>query len=90
MQQLRLLEVARAVAAGELTLPGELLDDVLALTAPDDPRSTVGATLGRSREVAAAGASRWGDWGNDPRRSPDESRLARIVKEAYEVMWSDA
>jgi hypothetical protein len=90
MQRLRLLEVGRAVAAGELALPSDLLDDVVALTAADDPRSSIGAAQPRGREVAAAGAARWANWGNDPRRSPDESRCARIVKEAYEVMWSDA
>jgi Ni2+-binding GTPase involved in maturation of urease and hydrogenase len=89
MHRLRLLEVAHAVAAGELILPADLLDDVVGLTSPDDPRSTVSAIRSRSQEVATAGASRWGNWGNDARRSPDESRLARIVKEAYEVMWNE-
>jgi hypothetical protein len=43
----------------------------------------------RSRDLAAAGAGRWSSWGNDPRRSPDEARLARVVKEAFEVMWTE-
>ncbi|MGE0140990.1 MAG: dynamin family protein [Ilumatobacteraceae bacterium] len=89
MQRLRLLEVGRAVAAGELALPPDLLDDVAALSATTDVRSVVGAVQGRTQEVAAAGAARWANWGNDPRRSPDESRFARIVKETYELMWSD-
>lgn len=89
LQQLRLLEVAQAVSSGDLTLPDVLLSDVLALTGSHDPRSSVGAVATRSRETASAGASRWAAWGNDPRRSPDEARLARVVKEAYEVMWTE-
>lgn len=89
MHRLRMLEVAHAVAAGELALPDDLLDDVVALTTSQDPLSVVGSISGRSRETASAGAARWASWGNDARRSPDESRLARIVKEAYEVMWTE-
>ena len=86
---LRLLEVAQAVAAGTLALPESLLADVLALTAAPDPRSVVGVVAGRSSEAAAAGAKRWAAWENDPRRSPVESRLARVMKEGYEMMWSE-
>jgi hypothetical protein len=89
LNRLRLLEVAQAVSSGELVLPEALLGDVLALTATADPRSSVGAVASRSQEVAAAGAARWSSWGNDPRRSPGEARLARVVKEAYELMWSE-
>jgi hypothetical protein len=32
---------------------------------------------------------RWSTWENDPRRSPLESRLARVMKEAFEMMWSE-
>lgn len=89
MHGLRLLEVAQAVAAGTLALPESLLADVLALTAAPDPRSVVGVVAGRSSEAAAAGAKRWAAWENDPRRSPVESRLARVMKEGYEMMWSE-
>lgn len=87
--QLRLLEVAHALSSGDLVLPEELMGDVLTLTATPDARSTVGAVAGRSREVAAGGAARWSAWGNDARRSPQEGRMARIVKEAYEAMWQE-
>ena len=89
LQQLRLLEVAQAVSSGDLVLPDALLADVLALTGSHDPRSAVGAVAARSRDTAAAGASRWSSWGNDPRRNPNEARLARVVKEAFEVMWTE-
>lgn len=89
MHRLRLLEVAHAVSAGELTLPESLLDDVLTLTSSGEPLSGVAAAAGTGREVAAAGASRWATWGNDPRRSPLEARLARIVKDAFESSWAE-
>ena len=89
LNQLRLLEVAHAVSSGELQLPPALLADVLGLTGSPDARSSVGAIASRSREVASAGAARWSAWGNDARRSPTEARLARIVKEAYELMWME-
>ncbi|MDO8362715.1 MAG: dynamin family protein [Actinomycetota bacterium] len=89
LHRLRLLEVAQAVAAGELKLPEVLLADVVALTETADPHSVVGATAGRSRETATAGAMRWSSWENDPRRSPLESRLARAMKGAFEMMWAE-
>lgn len=87
--QLRLLEVAHAVSSGDLVLPAAMMSDVLTLTGSSDPRSSVGAVANRSREAAADGAARWSGWGNDPRRSPTESRMARVVKEAYEAMWHE-
>lgn len=87
--QLRLLEVANAVSTGDLALPDPLVSDVLTLTGTTDPRSSVGAVAARSRDIAADGAARWSTWGNDARRSPNEARLARVVKEAFEVMWHE-
>lgn len=89
LHALRLLEVGQAVASGSLVLPEALLADVVALTEVADPLSAVGARAGRSRDAASAGAARWSAWENDPRRSPMESRLARVMKEAYEMMWSE-
>jgi hypothetical protein len=86
---LRLMEVAQAVASSALVLPDVLLADVLSLTEAPDPRSAVGARAARSRDAASAGATRWSAWENDPRRSPLESRLARVMREAYEMMWSE-
>ncbi len=83
MHRLRVLQVATAVAAGDLQLPPALLDDVLAMAD--------GGSEGRAtREEASAGAARWGAWGNDPRRSPEEARHARAVKAAFELLWSVA
>ncbi|MCB0980635.1 MAG: dynamin family protein [Acidimicrobiaceae bacterium] len=85
--RLRLLEVAQAVSRGDLRLPDELMGDVLALADAGDPRSVVGSSAFAGRDAAAAGAARWSAWGNDSRRSPNESRMARMVKEAFESMW---
>lgn len=80
MHRLRVLRAATAVAAGDLVLPPDLLDDVLALSgeAQADPVS---------KPTAAAGASRWARWGTDPRRSPDEAGHARVMKTAFELRW---
>lgn len=82
MHRLRVLQVGNAVATGTVSLPAELLDDVAALGAGDDPTM--------SRAAAADGASRWGAWGTDPRRSPDEARHARVMKAAFELRWEGA
>jgi len=79
MHRLRVLQVGTAVAAGTVVLPPELIDDMATLGAGDDQ------TL--SRAAAAAGAARWGKWGSDPRRSPDEARHARVIKTAFELRW---
>jgi hypothetical protein len=86
--QLRVLEVARAVAAGELVLPPVLAADVDSLTRTADPASALGAIASEAGTVSAAGASRWLTWMNDPRRSPDEVRYGRAVKEAFELLWN--
>ncbi|MGD9792131.1 MAG: dynamin family protein [Acidimicrobiia bacterium] len=88
LHRLRLLEVAHAVAAGELTLPAELLDDVSALVSRSSLESAIGANTNNAAARALEGAARWGTWGNDARRSPAEARMARVVKEAFEVLWS--
>ncbi len=87
MHRLRLLTVAEAVSAGQLALPPDLLDDLVRLAEVDDPSADAAA---RSSDVARAGAARWATWGNDARRSPDEARHARVVKEAFEVMFAAA
>lgn len=85
--QLRLLEVANAVSRGELKLPDELMADVVALAEAGDARAVVSAVAGDAKAGAAAGAARWSGWGNDPRRSPGEARMARVVKDAFEAVW---
>lgn len=82
MHRLRVLQVGNAVATGTVSLPVGLLDDVAALGAGDDSAM--------SRAAAAEGASRWGAWGTDPRRSPDEARHARVMKAAFELRWQGA
>lgn len=82
MHQLRVLQVATSVASGGVHLPPALLDDVLAFGT--DTAATP------ARADAAAGAARWAAWGQDPRRSPDETRCARVMQTAYELRWEGA
>ena len=79
MHRLHVLQVASAVAAGEVELPPMLLDDVL--------RFSGDATTELTSTAVAAGASRWAVWGNDPRRNPIEVRHARAMKGAFELRW---
>ncbi|MFN8021081.1 MAG: dynamin family protein [Acidimicrobiales bacterium] len=82
MHQLRVLQLASAVASGDLQLPAELFDDVVAIGGDD--HSPI------SRADAAARAARWATWGADPRRSPEQARGARVMKTAYELRWERA
>jgi hypothetical protein len=82
MHRLRVLQVASAVVSGVLQLPAELLEDVI--VAGD------GSSTAHDRQRAVAGAVRWGTWGTDPRRSPEEARAARIMKAAFELEWEAA
>lgn len=89
LHQLRVLDVMRATAAGELNLPDELLRDVEALAAGRDPLERLGvSTRAHAPQLALEGASRWGTWIQDPRRAPSDARYGNIVKEAYEVLYT--
>jgi hypothetical protein len=88
MHHVRLLDVARLVAAGELMLPPALLADVAALTMTTDAATTIGSNALQRQDEAAAGAARWSTWINDARRAPDEVRHGRAVKEAFEMLWT--
>lgn len=82
MHDLRVLQVATALASGDVRLPDELLDDVLAQSDRDHASA--------DRHEAELAARRWAVWGADPRRSPDEARLARVMKTAHELDWERA
>jgi hypothetical protein len=89
MHQLRVLEVMQATASGELALPDDLMHDLEALCAGTDPTARVGVSSGNDAAPAALDkATHWGAWANDPRRSPNAARLGRIVKQAYEVLYT--
>lgn len=82
MHRLQLLQVAHSVSVGDLLLPDHLLDDLLALSADQSAGAGV-----PDRQAAAAAAALWAEWGNDPRRSPDESNWARVVRDAHAIRW---
>lgn len=89
MHHLRVLEVMQAAGGGAIRLPDELLADLRPLCTGADPTARLGvATVDDAPAAALAAATRWGAWAQDPRRSPDEARLGRIAKEAYEVLYA--
>lgn len=91
LHQLRVVQVLQDAVSGQFRLPSALLVDVERIAAHTDPVLRSGA--GRMAEVpeaALAGASRWGRFANDPRRSPADAHRARVVKEAYELLWQQA
>jgi hypothetical protein len=87
MHRLRVIDVMQAVSTGELRLPDDLMADLELLSASDDPLRQLGVHhTTDARAAAVSGAGRWARFGQDPRRSPIESRFARIVKQAYELL----
>jgi hypothetical protein len=94
IQALRVLDALRAYQVGELPLPDDLAAQLEQLADGHDPVSRLGlARSATPAEVAASArdrAGQWGTFGNDIRRSPAETRLARAVKQCYELLWADA
>lgn len=88
VHDLHVLEAMQAAATGRLVLPDELLDDLKRLATGEDPYSRLGADASGAASAALERATAWGRWGQDPRRSPQEARHARLVKEAYELLWT--
>ena len=91
LHQLRVVQVLQDAVSGQFRLPGSLLVDVERIAAHTDPVLRSGAErMAGVPEAALAGASRWGRFANDPRRSPADAHRARVVKEAYELLWQQA
>lgn len=88
VHDLHVLEAMQAAATGGLALPDDLLDDLERLVTGEDPYSRLGVDASGAASAALERASAWGRWGQDPRRSPAEARHARMVKEAYELLWT--
>jgi hypothetical protein len=91
---LRVFDALRRCDEGSARLPGELAADLRRLALESSPPRRMGLpdNVGPTA-VASAAAERvraWTAYGNDPRRSPDERRLADDVREAYELIWEQA
>lgn len=89
LHHLRVVDVLADASGGGLALPDSLMIDVDRLVSGSDPWAQLGVN-NRSDAISAAqaGAARWGRWGNDPRRHPFDARRARVIKTAYELLWS--
>ena len=71
-------------------LPADLMADLERVAAGTDPAGRTGvASLAEVPDAALLAAARWGRIANDPRRRPADVRRARVVKEAYEMIWDE-
>lgn len=88
LHELRVLAVLQDAATGAFRLPEPLMRDLERLAASTDPLVRCGvARMSDLPQAAATGASLWGRFANDPRRSPADAHRGRVVKEAYELLW---
>ena len=85
----RLAEIAafQACVRDDISLPPVLLADVARLLSTNAPvdRARVEAD---SPLASAAAADRWKTYSNDPRRSPDEQRVAEVFVRSFELAWA--
>ncbi|SDP81017.1 Dynamin family protein [Actinopolyspora xinjiangensis] len=87
--QLRLLEALTLVSAGEVTLPPDLLDEVLRLGSSDNPAERLGMLGGspeRMVEFALERANWWRSFASLG-STPAQSRVAHVVHRAYFLLW---
>ncbi|MGJ7907722.1 dynamin family protein [Actinopolyspora sp. H202] len=87
--QLRLLEVLTLISSGEITLPSDLLDEVLRLGASNNPSERLGMLGGnpdRMIEYAMERANWWRSFASLG-STPAQSRVAHVVHRAYFLLW---
>lgn len=90
----RLAEVAafQLCMRQRVDLPDDLSSDLEALLIGTSPAGRVGAPPDSPADLvaarAAAAASRWKTFANDPRRSPAEQRVAAVFVRSYELAWA--
>ncbi|GAB3556483.1 hypothetical protein J2S53_002962 [Actinopolyspora lacussalsi] len=87
--QLRLLEVLTLISSGEVTLPSDLLDEVLRLGASNNPSERLGMLGGnpdRMIEYAMERANWWRSFASLG-STPAQSRVAHVVHRAYFLLW---
>ncbi|SFE46862.1 Dynamin family protein [Actinopolyspora alba] len=87
--QLRLLEALTLVSSGEVTLPSDLLDEVLRLGASNNPSERLGmlgGTPDRMIEYAMERANWWRSFASLG-STPAQSRVAHVVHRAYFLLW---
>jgi hypothetical protein len=94
LHDLRVLDVARAAAAGDMKVPAERLEEVTLLARHADPAARLGIAADASADQivarAAELAATWGAFAGSPRRSPTDARRATVVKTAYEHLLAGA
>jgi hypothetical protein len=91
---LRVFDALRRADEGSVSLTPEMAADLRRLALELSPPRRMGLPDSADpAQVASASAERvraWTAYGNDPRRSPDERRMADDIREAYELLWDQA
>lgn len=94
MHDLRVLEVVQAVYRGDMKVSDDLLADLERLSRGVEVRERLGlpstATGSELAEAAAQGAGRWAAYNQDSRKRPQHRRMARDIKQAYELLYQQA
>lgn len=87
---LKVLDIARRVSSGGVTLPDDLMDDLFTLVGGTSEPARLGrppdASPAELLSAAGAAAGRWRQFANDPLTSPAERRMADDVRAAYEAL----
>ena len=91
MHDLRVLEVVQAVYRGDMKVSDELLADLERLSRGVGLHERLGIEATADAEAigqaAALGAGRWAAYTQDSRKRPQHRRMARDVKQAYELLY---
>lgn len=88
--QLQLLDAAALVAAGTVSLPADLAEELSHLVGADDPASQLGVAAGADvatlRQLALDRAGRWRSFATFG-STPAQSRVAHAVHRGFFLLW---
>ncbi len=87
--ELRVAEVLSLLTSGAVTLPADLLTEVLALTSEREPAARLAMAGDDRAEMAALALARAGWWRSFASfgASPPQARVAHVVHRAYYLLW---
>jgi len=87
--ELRVAEVLSLLTSGAVTLPADLLTEVLALTSEREPAARLAMAGDDRAEMAALALARAGWWRSFASfgASPPQARVAHVVHRAYHLLW---
>ncbi len=94
MHDLRVLDVLHTVYRGDMKVSDELLADLERLALAVDLAGRLGLPEGTNgpelAQAAAIGAGRWAAYTQDSRKKPQHRRMARDIKQAFELLYQQS